>query len=62
VLYRAPDALPGERRETRCAGYGASAEAILNGRYYRAVTALVLHADGVHLIEKTDAEHGTTGA
>ena len=30
--------------------YGASAEDILTGQYYRAVTALVLHADGVHLV------------
>jgi len=29
--------------------YGASAEDILTGQYYRAVTALMLHADGVHL-------------
>lgn len=29
--------------------YGASAEDILNGQYYRAVTALMLHADSVHL-------------
>jgi len=30
--------------------YGASAAAILTGQYYRAVTALVLHADSVHLV------------
>ena len=29
--------------------YGASAEDILTGQYYRAVTALMLHADSVHL-------------
>ena len=29
--------------------YGASAEEILTGQYYRAVTALILHADSVHL-------------
>jgi membrane associated rhomboid family serine protease len=31
------------------ARYGASAEGILTGQYYRTVTALLLHADSVHL-------------
>ncbi|MDF1590069.1 MAG: rhomboid family intramembrane serine protease [Desulfobacterales bacterium] len=29
--------------------YGASAQDIINGQYYRAVTALMLHLDSVHL-------------
>jgi len=30
-------------------GYGASADLILQGEFFRTVTALMLHADGVHL-------------
>jgi rhomboid protease GluP len=40
----------GPGRESFIATYGAVSEAILEGELYRTVTALMLHADAVHLL------------
>ncbi len=38
--------------------YGASTDQILNGELYRITTALLLHADGLHLASRL---HGDAG-
>lgn len=41
--------LTGPGRQTFIRSYGAASDAILDGEFYRIVTALMLHADPVHL-------------
>jgi membrane associated rhomboid family serine protease len=42
--------LSGPDRKSFIYAYGAASDAILNGELYRTVTALMLHADAVHLL------------
>jgi rhomboid protease GluP len=50
VLLAAIYVATGDNREFFNSRFGASAELILNGELYRTVTALLLHADAVHLV------------
>jgi membrane associated rhomboid family serine protease len=50
VLLAAIHLAVGEDREFFITLFGASAREILNGEFYRTLTALLLHADGPHLL------------